>query len=266
MEPLPSFEPSTPMPPEATKGAGMVPPPKPETPTPEAAPVAPPPTAAPAAAPAPAAVVPAPAAAPSTPPKAATVAAKENVSESNAVPAGKGINFYLGQGHHLLDSKPELALKYFAKASEIDPHSPEPDSGRGLAYNNMERWGDAVAAFQLSLKKSPEYTEALIGLAEAYRAQGTAANKRKALGLYRRYLDLAPNGPDAPVAKAQVDILESDLKAEAPPAAAPASVEVVVPDAPAAPAPAEAAPPPSEPLTAPPPVLAPDNPPKPAGQ
>jgi tetratricopeptide (TPR) repeat protein len=254
------------MPPEAAKGVDLVPPPKAEIPAQEAPPIAPP-TAAPAAAPAPAAVVPPSAALPSAPARAVTAAPKGSAPESNVsnvVPAGKGINFYLGQGHHLLDSKPELALKYFAKAGEVDPRSPEPDSGRGLAYSNMERWSDAVAAFQLSLKKSPEYTEALIGLAEAYRAQGTAANKRRALGLYRRYLDLAPNGPDAPVAKAQVEILESDLKAEATPAAAPA--ETAAPEAPAAQAPAEAAPPLSEPPAAPPPVLAPDNPPKPAGQ
>jgi predicted Zn finger-like uncharacterized protein len=201
-------------------------------------------------------------------PRAAVLAAAPAKEAADpGVPNGKGINFYLTQGHHLLDSKPELALRYFAKAGEMDPRSPEPDSGRGLAFSNMERWNDAVNAFQVSLKKSPEYTEALMGLAEAYRAQGTAANKRKALGLYKRYLDLAPDGPDAPVAKAQVEILEGDLKAESAPAASTA-------ESPRSDAPAKAAPVDPEPAAAlpaketapeppPPPVLAPDTPPKP---
>jgi predicted Zn finger-like uncharacterized protein len=207
------------------------------------------------------AAAPAPTAAPAPAP------AKEAVIEPGGVPNGKGINFYLTQGHHLLDSKPELALRYFAKAGEMDPRSPEPDSGRGLAFSNMERWNDAVNAFQVSLKKSPEYTEALMGLAEAYRAQGTAANKRKALVLYKRYLDLAPDGPDAPVAKAQVEILEGDLKADSAPAAntaesprseAPSKAAPVDPEPAAAPPAKESAPEPP-----PPPVLAPDTPPKP---
>jgi len=195
-------------------------------------------------------------------------------SEGGAIPQGKGINYYLAQGHRLLDSKPEQALKFFAKAGEVDPGSPEPDSGRGLAYSNLERWGDAVAAFQASLHKNPEYTEAIMGLAEAYRAQGSVPNKRKALGLYQRYLDLTPDGADAPVAKAQVDILASDLKA-AEGARSPAAAPPVNPEtAPAAPANEEGAPaaappsreaaptaPPSE-LPAPPPVLAPESPPK----
>jgi predicted Zn finger-like uncharacterized protein len=265
MEPPPTLQPSVPSPPESAKPAEPVEP-KPQ----EKAAAAPEATAAAVAPPSPGVVPPS---APASPPVPAPTAPQPSVAkeggEGGSIPPGKGINFYLAQGHHLLDSKPELALKYFAKAGEADPRSPEPDSGRGLAYSNMERWGDAVAAFQLSLKKSPEYTEAIMGLAEAYRAQGSAGNKRKALGLYRRYLDLAPDGPDAPVAKAQVEILESDLKAEAAPAnaPAPAPAEAERPEAPSPPAataPARAAPSPSdEPLNPPPPVLA--TPPKPPG-
>jgi predicted Zn finger-like uncharacterized protein len=270
MEPPPSLQPSTPSPTESAKPAG------PAEPKPEVASAATPEATAAAVAPPPPTAVP-PVAAPASPPVPTATApqpamAKEG-AEGGGIPAGKGINFYLAQGHHLLDSKPELALKYFAKAGEVDPHSPEPDSGRGLAYSNMERWGDAVAAFQLSLKKSPEYTEAIMGLAEAYRAQGSAGNRRKALGLYRRYLDLAPDGPDAPVAKAQVEILEGDLKAEttpsnaappAPPSAPGEGAQPEVASPPTTAAPPQAAPPASdEPLNPPPPVLA--TPPKPPG-
>ncbi len=258
MEPLPSLEPT------ATPAPEVVAPPAPAQA--EVAKPTPQPDAKPQPEAKPAAEVKAPTQA--VPEPRAVAAVKEPSSEGGAIPSGKGINFYLAQGHRLLDSKPELALKYFAKAGEVDPQSPEPDSGRGLAYSNMERWNDAISAFQTSLKRNPEYTEAIMGLAEAYRAQGSLPNKRKALALYQRYLDLTPDGPDAPVAKAQVEILSSDLRSAPaqttpPPAAeaAPSKLgDVLEPPTPAA-APSEPAAVPSE-VQAPPPVLAPDSVPK----
>jgi predicted Zn finger-like uncharacterized protein len=262
--PPPSFEPraapeaaipAAPVVPEAKPPTEPVAEPKPAAEAKPAAEVKPAPEAkAPPAPAAPHAVV------------AAAATPKDAVPEGSAIPSGKGINWYLGQGHRLLDVKPEQALKYFAKAGEVDPRSPEPDSGRGLAYSNLERWGDAIAAFQASLKKNPEYTEAIMGLAEAYRAQGSLVGKRKALALYQRYLDLTPDGPDAPVAKAQVEILGADLKAAEAPAAKSAPTEAS-PSPPTevreitSPAPAPTAVPSDTPAP-PPPVLAPDIPPK----
>jgi predicted Zn finger-like uncharacterized protein len=188
------------------------------------------------------------------------VAAASEAAEGSA-PAGRGFDYYIGQGHKLLDSKPSTALALFEKAAELDPKSPEPDSGRGLAYSNMERLTDAATAFQVALRKSSEFTEAILGLAEVSAQQG---NRRKAIGLYQRYLDLTPDGPDAPAARAQLD----ELKAEAP--AQPAAEKTIAPPvaapAPAAVKPSEAASPPSssaEPkrvdVPPPPPVVVPDT-------
>jgi len=230
-----------------------------------------PPTPPEAAPPAPAAATPKPAVAPSKPEPAKTEPAKPEPptpkkaaaeADEGAVPAGRGFDYYIAQGHKLLDSKPSSALALFEKAAALDPKSPEPDSGRGLAYSNMERLTDAATAFQAALRKSSEFTEAILGLAEVSAQQG---NRRKAIGLYQRYLDLTPDGPDAPAARAQLD----ELKAEAPappapaqPAAQPAAAVAPTP-APAPAAPPADAPPSgsSKPLDAPPPppVVVPDT-------
>ena len=130
----------------------------------------------------------------------------EATPEAKAKP-GHDFNWYLNRGHKLLDTHPKDALALFAQASELDASSPEPDSGRGLAYSNLEKWDQAIAAFKDALKKSPEYTEAVMGLAEAYRYKGS---KDKAIIYYRKYLDLTPDGPDAPAAKAQIESLKGE--------------------------------------------------------
>ncbi len=182
-----------------------------------------------------------------------------------AAPAGRGFDYDIAQGHKLLDSKPAAALALFEKAAQLDPNSPEPDSGRGLAYSNMERLTDAATAFQAALRKSSEFTEAILGLAEVSAQQG---NRRKAIGLYQRYLDLTPDGPDAPAARAQLDELKAEMPAQsAPPqpaeaqqAAAPQPSERAA--AAVAPAPPAAAVVPAAPRQdppPPPPVVIPDT-------
>ncbi|MHB1845377.1 MAG: zinc-ribbon domain-containing protein [Deltaproteobacteria bacterium] len=207
-----------PLPPAAPVAApvaapGAVPAPAagaPAAPTPPPAAVAqavPPHPAAPAPVPAPAPVVPAvEAKAPPvpTPTRAVEETAKPEAAKP-AKPAHHDFNWYLTHGHKLLDSRPKEALALFEQATELDPSSPEPDSGRGLAYTNLEQWDPAISAFQAAIKKSPEFTEAVMGLAEAYRYKGV---KDKAIRYYQRYLDLTPDGPDAPVAKAQLESLK----------------------------------------------------------
>jgi len=188
------------------------------------------------------------------------VAAAPEAGEG-AVPAGRGFDYYIAQGHKLLDSKPSSALALFEKAAELDPKSPEPDSGRGLAYSNLERLTDAATAFQAALRKSSEFTEAILGLAEVSAQQG---NRRKAIGLYQRYLDLTPDGPDAPAARAQLDELKAEAPAEPAPVKATAPAPVPVPAAVVKPSEA-ASPSNSSPdpkpvdVSTPPPVVVPDT-------
>ena len=211
---------------------------------PAAPPVAlPPPPPVPAVAEAPAAALP-----------MAKDTANAAAASGNRPPSGRSFDFYLQQGHRLLDSKPAQALAMFQKAAEAEPQSPEPDSGRGLAYANLENLNEAISAFQEALRKSSEFTEAIMGLAEVYRRQG---NHQKALALYQRYLDLTPDGADAPVARVQIE----QLRALAPPVpiVAPAAEPTPPPPPPPPPPPSIVEEKPAEPVpTAPPPVVVPD--------
>jgi predicted Zn finger-like uncharacterized protein len=127
--------------------------------------------------------------------------------EGEGAKGGHDFNWYVSRGHKLLDTHPSQALAMFEQASQVNPSSPEPDSGRGIAYSNLEQWGKAITAFQAAIKKNPEYSEAVMGLAEAYRYKG---DKPQAVLYYKRYLELTPDGPDAPAAKAQIQSLKGE--------------------------------------------------------
>ncbi len=190
----------------------------PRAPAPKAPPAplaAPSPAATAAAAPAPSAGPPPSVETPPTPAKTATPApnaAKAPLAaarpEAKAPPRGAGRDFgsTMKQARRMLDERPRQALALLDEAAKLDPRSPEPDLERGIAYTNLEQWSRAIASFQSALDRRPDFKDAIIGIAEAYRYSG---DDKHALMYYRRYLDVAPDGPDAPVAKAQIEKLRS---------------------------------------------------------
>jgi len=60
--------------------------------------------------------------------------------------------------------------------------------------------------FKRALANAPSFPQALFGLGEAYRSEGEPA---QAIDAYRRYLNAAPGGSDAPAARRQIRELES---------------------------------------------------------
>jgi predicted Zn finger-like uncharacterized protein len=213
------FKPShkAPPPAPATPPVAVAHPSPPETPPAQttdagAAPAAPVPTAQVAAAENPAPTAPSGAtAAEATPPPAPEGRSEgkpspkpEGKSQAGEPQKGHDFGWYMSHGRKLMDSHPGQSLAMFEQASQLDPSAPEPDSSRGIAYSNMEQWPKAIGAFEDALKKKPSYNEAVMGLAEAHRYKG---DKKEALAYYRHYLELSPDGPDAPAAKAQITIL-----------------------------------------------------------
>jgi predicted Zn finger-like uncharacterized protein len=113
---------------------------------------------------------------------------------------------YMTQGDRLRErEQPGNALDAYAKAAELEPGRPEPLAGRGLALLDLGKTATAIAALQQALKIDPRYGLALMGLAEAYRAEG---NKDEAIRYYEKYLDVHPDGPEAPVAEAAIKALQ----------------------------------------------------------
>jgi predicted Zn finger-like uncharacterized protein len=119
-------------------------------------------------------------------------------------------DFYMGQGDRLRErEQPQAALEAYRKAAELEPDRAEPLAGRGLALLDMDQGLQAQVWFQRALKLNPRYSVALMGLAEAYRVDGKAAD---AIRYYEKYLDVLPDGPEAAVARAAIKNLQESKR------------------------------------------------------
>ena len=99
----------------------------------------------------------------------------------------------------------EKALALYEKASEMVDDDPDVYTGMGWCYVDMEEADAAVASFNRALRLVPRFSDAHLGIAEAYRIKGM---KRDAIKHYREYLDILPDGPEAPVAKRMIEQLQ----------------------------------------------------------
>jgi len=118
----------------------------------------------------------------------------------------KSFDWYVAQGDRLRErDKPEQALDFYGKASDLKPERVEPITGRGLALLDMANPSAAAATFESALKLNSRYGPAIMGLAEAYRIEG---KNEKAIEYYQRYLDVLPNGAEAAVARNSIERLK----------------------------------------------------------
>jgi len=90
------------------------------------------------------------------------------------------------------------ALDLYGRALELRPDNVEALTGLGFVYLDMDQAGNAISQFQKATAANSRFSDAFMGLAEAYRARG---QKRDAVKNYQRYLDLAPDGAEANVAR-----------------------------------------------------------------
>lgn len=114
-------------------------------------------------------------------------------------------DYYMTQGDNLRErEKADPALNAYDKAVELEPDRAEPYAGRGLVHLDLGDYSLAEGEFKRALKRNPRYAVALMGLAETYRSQG---KKAEAVRYYERYLEVLPNGPEAPVARSALERL-----------------------------------------------------------
>lgn len=104
----------------------------------------------------------------------------------------------IGQAERLRQSdNPQKALVLYDRAKEMK-EGIDALLGLGWCYLDLEKLAPAMASFERAILVAPNSADAHMGLAEAYKGRNM---KRDAVKHYRRYLELAPEGPDAPVAK-----------------------------------------------------------------
>ncbi len=105
----------------------------------------------------------------------------------------------------LSQDKPEAALSMFGKASDLRPDRVEPMVGRGLSLLDLGNAAASEAAFEQAIRVNPRYGPGIMGLAEALRTQG---KYDKAIEWYQRYLEVAPEGTEANVARNNIERLK----------------------------------------------------------
>jgi Tfp pilus assembly protein PilF len=60
---------------------------------------------------------------------------------------------------HLRENRPEMALEEFKRAVKLDDKSPYFQKGLGLAYSQLRKYDDAIAAFRRALQINPYYVD-----------------------------------------------------------------------------------------------------------
>src|SRR5436190_3901679 len=194
------------------------------SPPPSAAPPVAPPAAAPSAAPTPtpppAAPVAAAPAAP-TPPVAARPPAAEEPSAEPVPPArssgrsaaaepsprGRSYEQLVAEADRALEhGNTAKAQKYIDEALRLQPSGVAAVTSSAYLLLDRQKPLAAVGEFKRALNLSPNFPQALFGLGEAYRAAG---NPGQAVEAYKKYLEAAPGGGDAPAARRQLRELES---------------------------------------------------------
>jgi tetratricopeptide (TPR) repeat protein len=111
-------------------------------------------------------------------------------------------------------NKPADAQKAFEKAASLDPtHAATYFYNLGVIMYNQGKMDEAGDAFKKAIGVDPKYAEAYFyeGQALLGRATTTADGKISAppgtVDAYKKYLELAPNGPNAAVAQQMIETL-----------------------------------------------------------
>jgi tetratricopeptide (TPR) repeat protein len=96
---------------------------------------------------------------------------------------------------HAVYGSPEILWR---EALARNPMNRRALSNLGTYYSRMERWGDAIAAFERILSRNPDDGPALTKMASIYAQPGYAGHDdRKALEYIDRGLSLDPTNPIA---------------------------------------------------------------------
>ena len=98
------------------------------------------------------------------------------------------------------------ALPYFAKASELSPNDPDAFYNLGACFLNLQNYEKAEAAFIKVKELTPDYAPAYYQLGMIYVNQN---KKAEAVLNLERYIELAPNDPNADIAKKILAYLKS---------------------------------------------------------
>jgi len=158
---------------------------------------------------------PAPATAATVAPRSAPVAARPAEAgpgpgragdDLAAIPPGGDFDDLMLRGARLLEyGKSEAAARLFERAAQQRPRSPEPLANLGWCRVDQRKYAAALAHFQQALDRSPRYSDALYGMAEAYEKAGRTVEATRA---YKTYLEAHPSGRRSEMARRRLERLK----------------------------------------------------------
>ena len=107
---------------------------------------------------------------------------------------------YIGLG------QPEKAVSYFERYAALAPDDPNAHDSLGEGLMRSGRIEEAAMEYEKAVGLNHSFSNSYYMLGGIYRRLGRTD---KALGAYRRFLDLAPNGPEADEARSACDSLSA---------------------------------------------------------
>ncbi len=139
---------------------------------------------------------------------AAVPAPKPAAAVASPPPGAEPFDWYVQQGLSLRErGQSKAALQMYESAEALDSRSAETPNGKGFCFIDLGQFDAAVDQFKEALRRNARFHDAILGLAEAYREKG---DKARAIENYQRYLDAAPNGPDANLARNNIERLSKE--------------------------------------------------------
>jgi tetratricopeptide (TPR) repeat protein len=146
-------------------------------------------------------------------PRAVTASAKDTApaatsarTPAGGAGAGAGFAQLLATANRArLGGNCGTALPAYEQATALRPGDPRPRVGMGWCFVEMGGLDKALEQFKKAHALDPSHPESLIGLAEVYKEQGARAQARE---YYQKYLDVAPHGSEAAVARNMLDSLK----------------------------------------------------------
>jgi hypothetical protein len=113
-------------------------------------------------------------------------------------PEGDRYHELLAEARRLSRSSCSSAMRLYENAIDVNPRGHEALSGLGTCLLEARDYDRAISNFLGALAISKRYPEALIGAAEAYQHKGNSA---AAIANYKLYLEVAPRGDKADLAR-----------------------------------------------------------------
>jgi Tfp pilus assembly protein PilF len=113
------------------------------------------------------------------------------------------------------------AQQAFQKAASLDPaHASTYYYNLGVIMYNQGKMDEAGDAFKKAISIDPKYADAYFYEGQALIAKASTDKNGKITALpgtveaYQKYLELAPNGPNAPVAKQMIETLQGTVQTQ----------------------------------------------------